>query len=115
MLAQGVGTALSVALSEKPQQTQQLALAAFGLGSQLGYLLPYSRKHEYEADEMGMYFMAMAGYDPAQSIAFWKNMAAVGKTAQPEFLSTHPLDENRIAKLNEKLPGALQYYQQAKK
>lgn len=110
LLAQGMGSALSVALSTKPQETQQLALAAFGVGSQLGYLLPFSRKHEYEADEMGLYFMAMAGYDPAQSVEFWKAMSKAGAASTPEFLSTHPCDANRIAKLNEKLPEALKYY-----
>ncbi len=110
LVAQGFGTALSVAVSEKPQQTQQLAMAAFGLGSQLGYALPFSRIHEYEADEMGLYFMAMAGYDPNQSIDFWKTMAKNSTSTTPEFLSTHPLDENRIARINDKLPEALKYY-----
>jgi len=110
LLAQGVGTALSVALAEKPAETQQLAMAAFGVGSQLGYMLPYSRKHEYEADEMGLYFMAMAGYDPSQGIEFWKAMAKNSSSTTPEFLSTHPLDQNRIAKIAEKLPEALKYY-----
>ncbi len=110
LVAQGAGVALSVALSEKPKQTQQLAMAAFGLGSQLGYMLPFSRTHEYEADEMGLYFMAMAGYDPGQSIEFWKAMAKNNNSATPEFLSTHPLDENRIAKIAEKLPEAQKYY-----
>lgn len=111
LLTQGLGTALSAALSQKPSETQQLALAAFGLGAQLGYLLPYSRKHEFEADEMGLYFMAMAGYDPAQSIEFWKAMAKNNTGSTPEFMSTHPLDENRIAKIAEKLPEAQKYYQ----
>ncbi len=110
LLAQGFGTALSVALSQKPQETQKLALAAFGLGAQLGYILPFSRTHEYEADEMGLYYMAMAGYDPNQSIEFWKAMAQNKTSKAPEFLSTHPLDENRIAKIEAKLPGALKYY-----
>jgi predicted Zn-dependent protease len=85
-------------------------MAAFGLGTQVGYLLPFSRTHEYEADEMGLYFMAMAGYDPAQSIDFWKAMSANGQSKAPEFLSTHPLDENRIARINTKLPEAMKYY-----
>lgn len=111
LVAQGFGTALSVALSEKPQQTQQLAMAAFGLGSQLGYMLPFSRTHEYEADEMGLYFMAMAGYDPNQSIDFWKSMAQNSTSKTPEFLSTHPLYQNRIAKITAKLPEAMKFYQ----
>ena len=111
LVAQGAGTALSVALATKPQQTQQLAMAAFGLGSQLGYMLPFSRTHEYEADEMGLYFMAMAGYDPNQSVDFWKTMAQNSTSKTPEFLSTHPLDQNRIAKITAKLPEAMKYYQ----
>lgn len=110
LLAQGFGTALSVAVAQKPQETQQLAMAAFGVGTQLGYLLPFSRKHEYEADELGLYFMAMAGYDPNQSIDFWRTMSQNNKSVAPEFLSTHPLDENRIAKISEKLPEAMKYY-----
>ncbi|MEI6274836.1 MAG: M48 family metallopeptidase [Prolixibacteraceae bacterium] len=110
LVAQGAGAALSVALSEKPQQTQQLAMAAFGVGSQLGVMLPFSRTHEYEADEMGLNFMAMAGYDPNQSIDFWKAMAQNNTSKTPEFLSTHPLDENRIKRISEKLPEALKYY-----
>lgn len=110
LIQQGVGSALSIALSQKPQETQALANAAFGVGSQVGFLLPFSRKHEYEADEMGIYFMAMAGYDPSQSIDFWKAMAANNTGKVPELISTHPLDENRIAKISEKLPEALKYY-----
>ena len=111
LLAQGFGSALSVALSQKPQETQQLAMAAFGIGSQIGYLLPFSRTHEYEADELGLYFMAMAGYDPGQSVEFWKAMAQNNSSKVPELLSTHPLDGNRIAKITEKLPEAQKYYQ----
>jgi predicted Zn-dependent protease len=73
-------------------------------------MLPFSRKHEYEADELGLYFMAMAGYDPNQSIDFWRTMAKNSTSKTPEILSTHPLDENRIAKISEKLPEALKYY-----
>ena len=110
LLSQGFGAALSVALSQKPKETQQLAMAAFGLGSQVGYLLPFSRTHEYEADELGLYFMAMAGYDPNQSVEFWKTMAQNATSKAPEFMSTHPLDANRIARITEKLPDALKYY-----
>ncbi len=110
MVTQGVGAGLSIALSEKPQETQMLAMAAFGVGSQLGYMLPFSRTHEYEADEMGLYFMAMAGYDPGESVGFWQTMARNGGSKPPELLSTHPLDQNRIAKIEAKLPEAMKYY-----
>jgi len=111
LVAQGVGAGLSIALAEKPQETQMIAMAVFGIGSQVAYMLPYSRIHEYEADELGLYFMAMAGYDPNQSVEFWKTMAQNGGTKMPEFLSTHPLDQNRIAKITAKLPEAMKYYQ----
>lgn len=110
LVAQGTGLALSVALSQKPKETQELAMAAFGVGSQVVYLLPFSRTHEYEADELGLYFMAMAGYDPGQSVDFWKNMAANKQATLPELLSTHPLDANRISRISQKLPEAMKYY-----
>jgi len=111
LVAQGVGAGLSIALAEKPQETQMLAMAGFGIGSQVGYMLPVSRTQEYEADELGLYFMAMAGYDPNQSVEFWKTMAQNGGSKPLELLSTHPLDQNRIAKITAKLPEAMKYYQ----
>lgn len=110
MLVQLGSATLSTALSQKPKETQQLANSAFGLGSQYGVMLPFSRKHEYEADYMGLIFMSMAGYDPNESILFWQRMAKKGSSKTPEFLSTHPVDENRIAKIKEKLPEAMKFY-----
>jgi len=110
LVQQGFGVALSIALAEKPQQTQQLAMMAFGIGSTVGIMLPFSRKHEYEADEMGLCFMAMAGYNPAESIDFWRTMALNANSSTPEFISTHPLDEKRIARITEKIPEAMGYY-----
>ncbi len=83
----------------------------YGIGSQVGVILPYSRKHEYEADRMGLVFMAMAGYNPEKSIEFWERMAANGASAGLELLSTHPSDENRIAQMKTYLPEAMKYYQ----
>ncbi|WP_020528322.1 M48 family metallopeptidase [Flexithrix dorotheae] len=105
------GMTLMTALSKKPEATQQLALTAFGLGSQIGIMLPYSRAHESEADEMGLYFMAMAGYDPNEAPEFWKRMnAGTGQESRPpEFLSTHPSPETRINKLKRLIPKALKY------
>jgi len=106
------GVALSEALSTKSETTQQLAMAAFGAGSALGVVLPYSRTHEYEADELGLYFMAMAGFDPRTSPAFWERMVAQGGGSRPpEFLSTHPDPVNRIKAMNRKIQKAMQYYQ----
>ena len=99
------GMGLSVALREQPQQTQQMALTAFGLGAQYGVLLPYGRKQESEADELGLYFMAMAGYDPEAAVPFWQRMAAQGGGQRPpEFLSTHPAPETRIRDIEKTIP-----------
>ena len=110
------GLALSEALKTQKETTQQLALLAFGVGSTLGVQLPFSRTHESEADEMGLYFMAMAGYDPRTAPAFWERMIAKsGGSSAPEFLSTHPNPANRITNLNKIMPKALEYYQASKK
>ena len=110
LVQEGFGVALSIALSEKPQHTRQLAMMAFGIGSTVGIMLPFSRKHEYEADELGLCFMAMAGYNPSQSIDFWQTMAQYTNSSTPEFISTHPLDKKRIARITEKIPEAMGYY-----
>ncbi len=109
------GMALDVALQQKPETTRQLALAAFGVGSSLGVLLPYSRKHESEADELGLYFMAMAGYNPTKAVDFWKRMMEQKQGAPPEFLSTHPSDQTRIDHLNTRMAKALEYYNKSEK
>lgn len=105
------GVALAVALRDKPQQTQQLFMNAFGAGAQIGVLLPFSRVHESEADHLGLIFMAMAGYDPHGAVTFWERMAQQGGAKPPEFLSTHPSDQTRINKIKAELPEALKYYQ----
>jgi predicted Zn-dependent protease len=105
------GVALSEAMRSKPEQTRELWMGAFGLGAQVGIMLPFSRQHESEADRLGLIFMAMAGYDPRQAPKFWERMAADGGGAPPEFLSTHPSDAKRIRQLNEYLAEALPYYQ----
>lgn len=110
MVVQLGGIALSKALEEKSETTRQIYMTAFGLGSQVGVMLPFSRLHESEADEMGLIFMAMAGYDPHHAVTFWQRMADLGGQKPPEFLSTHPSDETRIKDLKKLLPKALQYY-----
>ncbi|MBN1504132.1 MAG: M48 family metallopeptidase [Candidatus Eisenbacteria bacterium] len=111
LVAQMGGLALSEALEQKPEQTRQLWAAAFGLGTQVGVLLPFSRLQETEADRLGLIFMAMAGYDPHRAVDFWKRMASQQEGgAPPEFLSTHPSDETRIQKLSELVPEAMKYY-----
>jgi len=105
------GMALSEAIKSKPEQTQQLWMTAFGVGAQLGVLLPYSRLQESEADHLGLIFMAMAGYDPNTAVAFWERMAKMKSgQAPPEFLSTHPSDETRIKNIKSLIPEAMQYY-----
>ena len=113
MLVQLGGVALSVALSQKPQTTQDLFLQSYGITSQLG-MLKYSRTHESEGDKMGLIFMAIAGYDPTEAISFWERMSKSGGAAPPEILSTHPSDETRIADIKAFLPEAMKYYKKKK-
>lgn len=112
LMAELGGVALSVAVNEKPEETQQLWMSAFGVGAQVGVLLPFSRLHEGEADHLGLIFMSMAGYNPNYAISFWRRMAEFkeGQTV-PEFLSTHPSDENRITQIEVQLPEAMKYYE----
>jgi predicted Zn-dependent protease len=110
LLAQLGGIALSQAIKEKPEETKNIFMSAYGIGSQVGLLLPYSREHELEADRLGLIFMAMAGYDPNSAVAFWERMSAAGGATPPEFLSTHPSDKSRIEKIKAAIPEALKYY-----
>jgi predicted Zn-dependent protease len=105
------GVALSVAIANEPQETQALFYTAYGVGTTVGVMLPFSRTHESEADRLGLVFMAMAGYDPTAAVDFWTRMSqkSVGG-APPEFLSTHPSDATRIADIKKHLPEALSYY-----
>lgn len=102
-------TALNVAMSENPTATKQIFMQAAGVGTQLG-MLKFSRNHESEADKMGLIFMAMAGYDPREAPKFWERMAAQSQGAPPEFMSTHPSHDRRVADLNAFMPEALKYY-----
>ena len=115
LMVQLGGLALSKALEDKPKETQQLFLTAFGVGTQVGVLLPFSRTQESEADHLGLIFMAMAGYDPHEAVNFWQRMVKMSQGKNPpEFLSTHPSDETRVRQLKKWLPEALKYYHQAK-
>lgn len=89
-----------------------------GAGATLGVVLPFSRRHEKEADELGLIYMARAGYDPRAALTFWRNMAAYSKTQgnnTPSFLSTHPMDEQRIAALEKQMPEALAEYEKTQR
>jgi predicted Zn-dependent protease len=110
LLAQLGGMALTQAIRQKPEETQQLVMMAYGLGANVGVLLPYDRKQESEADRIGLIIMAQAGYDPQAAIAFWQRMQARGSGAPPEFLSTHPSYATRIDDLRKWLPEARGYY-----
>jgi predicted Zn-dependent protease len=112
LLVQTGGLALAAALDEKPDETKQLFYAAYGVGTTLGVMLPYSRSHETEADKLGMIFMAMAGYDPNEAVAFWQRMEQAGGASVPEFLSTHPNSSSRIRELKRFIPEAMKYYKQ---
>jgi predicted Zn-dependent protease len=110
MITEYGSLALNEAIKSKPAQTRSIFNTAYGVGTQVGVLLPYSREHELEADKLGLIFMAMAGYDPNTAIPFWERMAAMGGNKPPEFLSTHPSDATRIEKIKAALPDALKYY-----
>ena len=111
LIQQFGGVALSVALSSQPAQTQNLFMNAYGVGSQVGAILPFSRKQELEADRYGMIWAAMAGYNPREAITLWQRMEkASNGQAPPQFLSTHPSSGNRINQLEKYLPEALKYY-----
>ena len=111
LLTQLGGVALSEALKNKPALTQNIFLSAFGIGTQVGVLLPYSRLQESEADHLGLIFMAMAGYDPHEALNFWQRMTvAMSGQAPPEFLSDHPSDQTRIENIKNELPEAMKYY-----
>jgi predicted Zn-dependent protease len=104
-----LGAAGGAALGNKSEQTQAIFGVAFGLGTTLGVLMPYSRTHEYEADRLGLIFMAMAGYDINQAPVFWEMMAQDSGPKPPEFLSTHPSDANRMSRLRQVIQEAAQY------
>ncbi len=106
-LQQVGGAVVGVAAGGRSEQTQQIIAQAYGLGTQLGVMLPFSRSHETEADRIGLTLMAIAGYDPEEAAELWKRMAAQSNgQAPPEFLSTHPASSTRISNINKWAPEA---------
>jgi len=101
--ASNIGAQVLAAALNVPAQYQNLYAQAYGVTSQVGLILPYSRKFEHEADQIGVYLMYKAGYNPAQALKFWENMAGLSKSSQkpPAFLSTHPADDERIREIRE--------------
>jgi predicted Zn-dependent protease len=114
LLAEGLGTVGSVLTSGNPT-VNNIFNAVYAPGAQIGVLLPNSRKQELEADQYGLIFAAMAGYNPNEAVPFWERMAkAGGGQKPPEFLSTHPSDETRIAKVKRYAEDAMKYYKPVK-
>ncbi|MBQ8191621.1 MAG: M48 family metallopeptidase [Bacteroidaceae bacterium] len=103
MLTEYGAQILSAAVSEKSAAIQSMAAQVYGLGAQYGLTLPFSRKHELEADYMGLILMTIAGYNPDVAIGFWQKMSADGQQV-PEFMSTHPSDAKRIREIEKELP-----------
>ncbi|UCS93024.1 M48 family metallopeptidase [Echinicola marina] len=110
LVANGLLGGLQVAMGQNPSLTEEIFMQAVGMGSQVG-MLKFSRDQELESDQLGLIFMAMAGYDPREAPEFWKRMEAKSSgAAPPEFLSTHPGPDRRIDELNKQMPEALKYY-----
>ena len=109
LMAQYGAQILGQALSNKSAAVQKIGASVYGLGAQYGVMLPFSRKHESEADYMGLVFMAMAGYNPAVAVNFWQKMSAGKSGSTPEFMSTHPSDATRINEIKQHLPEIEKY------
>lgn len=105
LVAQYGAQILSARLADKSAGIQKIAANVYGIGAQYGLMLPFSRKHESEADYMGLVFMTMAGYNPDVAVNFWKKMSAGSNGKIPEIMSTHPSDATRIADITRALPG----------
>lgn len=109
------GVEIGVAVGVKDQSSRDAILAAVAIGGEVGIILPFSRLHEYEADNLGFQYMAKAGYDPDEALAFWERFAAAtdGGSKFGEFFSTHPTTLNRIKEMRSFLPWARKFYQAA--
>ena len=111
LIQQFGGMALSVAVMNKPAETQALFSTAYNVGTTVGAVLPWGRANELEADKLGLIYCALAGYNPQEAIPFWKRMSnAGGGQKPPEWLSTHPAEETRIAQLEKMMPEAVALY-----
>ena len=117
MVLESGGKAVDMVLASQAPQWRGTVLGAYGIGGKYGVVLPHSRRQELEADQLGLLYMARAGYDPRQAVAFWQRFSTYqGKGDAPafEFLSTHPLDETRIRALQEQMPKAMAEYEKSR-
>jgi predicted Zn-dependent protease len=109
------GANASLMLGDMDQQQKMAVMAAMGAGAKYGVLLPFSRDHESEADEIGLMYMARAGYDPREAVTFWERMSEAGGRQPPEFASTHPSHGTRIQRLKDVMPKAIAEYEAARR
>ena len=112
-LAQTALTGVAVSLGDMDYDKQRAVMGALGAGAQFGVLMPFGRQHESEAAQIGLIYMARAGYDPRESIRFWERMEQSGAAQPPEFLSSHPSHGHRIQQLQSWMPQALEEYRKA--
>lgn len=110
VLAQYGAQAIGIFTQGKSAATQQIVNQVYGLGANYGVMLPFSRKHESEADKMGLVLMSLAGYNPRTALTFWQKMASSSKNTTPAFMSDHPSDAKRIADIEKDLPAIEQQY-----
>ncbi len=113
-LAQTFLAGANFSMGNMDPQQRQMIMGALGAGAQYGVLLPFSREHETEADELGLIFMARAGYDPHEAISFWERMSAAGGAQPPAYLSTHPSHARRIQDLEAFMPKAMAEYEKTR-
>jgi len=111
LLTEIAGKTAGIVFGGGNPQTEKQVEQAFGIGSEVGIMLPFSRHQESEADEIGLFMMAKAGYDPRQAVEFWKRMEQAKNGKPPEFLSTHPSDETRIKRIEGWMPEAMRMYE----
>lgn len=113
LMADGAVQIGSIAVGAAGTGYGDLIVGGLGIGAQYGVILPFSRKHESEADEVGQRLMAQAGFDPRASIELWENMKSHSKGEPPQWLSTHPAHDSRISHLERHLSEARRLYDQA--
>jgi predicted Zn-dependent protease len=109
-LTQTAMVGVAGSFSNMDYEKQRAIMGAVGAGAQYGVLMPFSRNHESEADHIGLLYMARAGYDPRESIEFWRRMEQTGGSQPPQLLSDHPSHGTRIAQLQSWMPKAIEEY-----